>query len=214
MGSTTFFANRAKVLVLEPKTSVASVSLTNNATTFTCTGAGAGDYIWQVANGQHFAARVAPSGTALQYVYKGPTLATSAGYYSDTTALSVLRGLEVNLGWEVQPLYGTDSILRVDEAKYQLSVELTAKYCKWNPDPTVDWGMNIIRPTGPTGAVEDTNTLYLGGVVFYAPGADGTVTEIVMGDVYFEGLPYPFPENDFIIRELKGHARSASFNSY
>jgi hypothetical protein len=213
MGSTTFFGNRGRALALEPK-SAATVTLTNNSTTFTCTGAGAGDYIWCTASGQQYAARVAQSGTALAYVYKGPSVVAQPGFYSDTTSFQVLRGLEVNINWEVQPLYGTDSIARVDEAKYQLSIESTTKYCKWNPDPTVDWTMAILRPTGASGVVEDTNTAFLTGVVYYIPGTDGTVMEIVMGDVYFEGLPYPFPENDFIIRELKGKARSATFNSY
>lgn len=216
MGSTTFFGNRARASVLDTKTAAGAVTLTNNSTAYTCTGAVVGDYVWGTAAGQQFAAKVLTQGApgVLAYVYKGPNVAAAAGYYSTPTPFQVLRGLEVTTGYEVRELYGTDSIVRQDEAKYQVKISHTTKYCKWNPDPAVDWTMKILRPSGGTGVIDDTNTVYLNGVVYYITASDAGILELVMGDVYYEGLPYPFPENDFMIRELKGNARSAILNSY
>lgn len=214
MGSTTFFGNRGRASVLYSPVSVGAVTLTNGSTTFTCSGTSGGDYVWGTVAGQQFAAKVNAGNTALQYAYKGPNVGAAAGFRCTPTPFLVLRGLEVTTSYDVQELYGTDSITRIDEAKYQLKISHTTRYCKWNPDPTVDWVMAILRPSGASGVIEDTNTAYLNGVVYYIPGADGTTLEVVMGDVYYEGLPMPFPENDFIIREMKGNARSATLNSY
>jgi hypothetical protein len=102
------------------------------------------------------------------------------------------------------------SYTRVDEAKHNLKIEVTIRYSKWSPIITEDLGCKILRPTGPTGDIEDTNTLYLDTVVITAIGsAGGTVTH-TLTNVYFTGLPYPLPENDFIIRELKGYARGGT----
>ena len=133
--------------------------------------------------------------------------------YVDGNALAVLRGLEVVFNWEVKELYGTDSIFRVDEAKHNMKIGFTIRYSKWNPDVTTDLGSLILRPSGATGAIEDTNTLYLAAVTLTEHGSDTSLLSFNLTNAYFEGLPYPIPENDFIIRELKGYARGGTITN-
>lgn len=133
--------------------------------------------------------------------------ANKARAYIGGTLISVLRGLEVKYMYDVKELYGTDSINRVDEARYNNRVYFKIRYSKWDPIVTTDLGCSILRPTGPTGEAEDTNTLYLSTVVITTTGASGAVMTHNLTNVYFEKLPYPFPEGDFIVRELTGYAR-------
>jgi hypothetical protein len=121
--------------------------------------------------------------------------------------VSVLRGLEVRFDWEVAELYGTDSIFRVDEAKHNLKIYIKIRYSKWDCDVTTDLGSLILRPSGATGAVEETNTLYLTTAVITTTGTAGDTLTFNLSNVYFNKLPYPLPENDFIVRELEGYAR-------
>ena len=210
MVTTTFFGNRARVSVLEGPVAI-SVTLTNGSTAYSAPGASTGDYVWLTADGQQYACRVG-TGT-LSYTYKG-TGGTGAGFRCTPTQLQVLRGLTVEFNWDVQELYGTDSIFRVDEAKHNLKITHNAKYCKWNPDVTVDWVNKVLAPSGATGAVEDTNVAYVNGAVYYVTGSASGTMEIVLADSYYEGVPYPMPENDFIIRDLKGYARKGVVNYY
>jgi len=95
-----------------------------------------------------------------------------------------------------------------------MKITHNARYSKWDPTVTVDWTMKLLRPSGSTGAVEETNTAHLNGAVYTITGSAGGTMDIVLGDCYYEGLPYPLPENDFIIRDLKGYARKGSVHYY
>jgi len=213
MVSTTFFGNRARAYVLETITAT-TVTLTNGSTSYTGIGAVAGDYIWCTVSGQQYAARVSAPGT-LAYTYKGPSVVAQPGYYSTPTPFVVLRGLTVDFSWDVSELYGTDSIGRVDEARHNLKITHSTRYSKWDSNIAVDWVRKIVSPTtGTTAPVQDTNVAYLTGAVYVMAGPPGGNMDFVLGDCYYEGLPYPFPENDFIVRELKGYAKSGSINNY
>jgi len=213
MVSTTFFGNRARAYVLETITAT-TVTLTNGSTSYTGIGAVAGDYIWCTVSGQQYAARVSSPGT-LAYTYKGPSVVAQPGYYSTPTPFVVLRGLTVDSSWDVSELYGTDSIGRVDEARHNLKITHSARYSKWDSNIAVDWVRKITTISGTAGTFDlTTPTAYINGAVYTIAGSGGGTLEIVLGDCYYEGLPYPFPENDFIVRELKGYAKSGSINNY
>lgn len=211
MASTTFFANRLRLSLLDTWTP-ATVTLTTGSTSHT--GGTEGDFVWAAADGVQAACKVL-NGTTLQYAYRGAGGTSVSGYRCTPLALAVLRGAEFTVSYEVKELFGTDSINRVDEAKYAEKVITKIKYSKWDPGVTTDWMMKVIRPSGATGDVEETNTLYTNGVVYYILGSDATDNvEIVAGKTYWEGLPYPFPENEFVIRDVTGHAVSATIHSY
>lgn len=212
MSSTTFFGNRAIAKILH--TWVAGTyTMTTGSTAFTGA-ASVGDYVWIKADGVQFACKVTDVGT-LAYKYKGAGGVGVDGYRCTPITLQVLRGLEVNFNWETAKLWGTDSIIRVDEAKYQFEVETKARYCKWDPGVTVDWMFKVLRPTGATGAVENTNTCYVNGVVYSILGSDaGSNLEIVCGRTFWDNVPYPLPENEFMIRDLTGHAADATVDYF
>lgn len=130
-----------------------------------------------------------------------------------TNVLSVLRGLECNISWEVAELYGTDSILRVDEAKYGLKVEVKIKYSKWDPGITTDWLTNLLNPVsggaGGGGTVADVNQTYIDKAMFTILGTNGEYLYIECDRVYWDNFPINLAENDFVIRDLTGHAQTA-----
>ena len=213
--ATTYFANRVRLSALNTWTG-ATLTLTNNSTTFSGTGPTTGDYIWLAADGVWNACRVSGANT-LAYVYRGAGGASQAGYYCTPETISVLRGLDFNASWQVEELYGTDSIFRVDEARHNFSVEVNIKYSKWDPAVASDWGMSLLNPTTRDGTVKDTNTVYINGLVYSISGSTtgtGQTIELVCGRTYFDGLPFPFPENDFIVRDLKGKASSIVMHNY
>lgn len=214
MAAATYFGNRVVLKLLNTPQTSGTTTLTNGSTAISAaTPPAAGDYIYLAADGLGYAAKCL-NGTTLAYTYKGAG-GTGTAYHITPETVAVLRGLEMNVTWETAELYGTDSIFRVDEAKHSLKAEAKIKYSKWDCGVTSDWTMEVLRPSGKTGAIEETNAVFCNGVVYTIPGSGtSTYLEIVCGKTYWEGLPYPFPENDFIVRDLTGKASTASFSAY
>jgi hypothetical protein len=154
------------------------------------------------------------NGTTLAYLYRGAGGTGTSTHYTPYL-LTVLRGLEVNVTWETEELFGTDSLFRVDEGKHHAKVEIKINWSKWDCGVTSDWMMSVLRPSGKTGAIEDTNTHFTNGAVFTILGSDAVGNlEIVCGKTFWTGLPTPFPENDFVVRSITGVATKASFHSF
>ena len=216
MAATTFFANMVKLYLLNTWTSLGTVTLTKDSASFT--GGTTGDYVWLARDGVGCAARVL-NGTTLAYTYKGAG-GSATGYKCTPEMLAVLRGMEFNVAWETAELYGTESVFRVDQAKYQVKIETKIKYSKWNADVAVEWttmDYGLLRPesaTGTDGTIRDTNAIFTNGVVYRIIGTNNLGLEFVCGPTYWQGLPMPFPENDFIVRDMTGYASNATFNQY
>ena len=139
--------------------------------------------------------------------------------YTPTTALaaqlfSVDRGFEFNIEWENHELYGTDSVFRVDEAKSQMKVTAKLRGCKFDPtvsSPVGIWDkvLRTFSPSNFNGTLEDTNVLALYDVYIYETGSaagNPLCFQCWMG--YIEGVPIPFPENDYVILDLTFHGRA------
>lgn len=130
----------------------------------------------------------------------------------------VARGYEVNVQWETAELFGTESIFRADAAKYAVKVEVKLKGCKFGGASNI-WQMilnSLNGGTGGTGAIADTNAIYLMDIYVYAVGsADPTNDKISIeiDDCYMEGVPIPFPENDFITLDLTFKGRTVVFGN-
>ena len=204
--ATTYFGNRATCKVLNTWSAV-TVTMTNASATFSGGSCSAGDYVWITVDGIWNACKVVNS-TTLAYPYLGTGGSTQPGYKCTPEVLQVLRGLELNLSYQVAELYGTDDIRRVDEAKYQFKAETKARYSKWDCGVTVDWMNNVLKPAGGDGTTDNTNTCFVNGVVYTVKGTSGDYMEFVCGKTYWKDVPYPFPENDFIIRDITGTAQS------
>ena len=139
---------------------------------------------------------------------------------------TVDRGFEATFEWESVELYGTDSILRQDEAKHTFKASASLRGCKFNPitgvNPAVAGagiGSRIYATLNPTlfdGTVLDSNVLSLNDVWIWETGTDTPATNrfgIKIANAYLENLPIPFPENDFIILDLKFHGRTGTIYS-
>lgn len=210
MAATTFFGNRVTCKLLNTW-SAQTITMTTGSTTISGGSCSAGDYAWIQADGVQHACKV-KNATTLEYAYLGAA-ATTTAYKCTPETLAVLRGLECNITWETAELYGTDSIFRVDEARHNLKVEAKIKYCKWNPDVTVDWMPTVLHPlTTADGTITNTNTCMLNGVVYTIKGTSGDYIELVCGKTYWEGFPNNFPENDFMVRDLTGKASSVTMH--
>jgi hypothetical protein len=207
--ATTFFGNQVRCKLLNTWSAV-TVTMTNGSTAFSGGSCSAGDYVWITADGIWNACKVVNS-TTLSYAYLGAGGTTRPGYKCTPETLAVLRGLECNVTWETADLYGTDSVLRVAEAKHSTKVNTKIKYCYWNPDVTVDWMSAVIHPsTTADGTIQNTNVCYLNGVVYTIRGTSGDYLELVCGKSYWGGFPSNFPENDFMIRDVSGKATSVA----
>jgi hypothetical protein len=135
--------------------------------------------------------------------------------------VKVTRGFEVSIEWENHELYGTDSIIRVDEAKSQLKATAKLKGCQVNPGlggSAVQglWKYLMMTLSGAAGTfdgvIADNNTLFLYDVYIYELGSanptDNKIS-IKISNAYLEGLPIPFPENDFMVLDLSFNGRTA-----
>ena len=135
-----------------------------------------------------------------------------------TQTLAVVKGVEINVTFEHVELYGMSSILRADVAKHSAKVEVSIKYAKF--DPTVSsstffpyWILNPTGSSSPSGTIEDSNTEKLFTVTATWNGTGGRIMKAVITNVYFESLPLPMPEHDFVVLDLKGYGDGITFSN-
>jgi hypothetical protein len=137
------------------------------------------------------------------------TLAIVGTNASPTTqTLAVLKGVEINVTFEHVDLYGMGSIMRQDANKHTAKVEVNVKFAKFDPALTAFWPAWILNVTGTSsasGVIEDTNAEKFWTVTANWVGSNGRKMQAVVTNVYFEGLPIPMPENDYVILDLKGY---------
>ena len=148
-----------------------------------------------------------------EYTY----FANRASLTVDTKTVAVLKGLEITTNYEIEKLYGMDSIERQDVANHTLDIEVKISAAKF--DPSLTTGFSSIYggtlsgdEASPALTVTDTNDVAVFDVVATIQGTgQTTTTTITITDVYFESLPFPASENDFIVFELTGHGKNVTF---
>ena len=223
MAESTFFANRAIANVVTSEAEGDSSATFAATTSISLADVGtyaAGDYVYNHTDDNQFnLSRVASydAGTdviTLEYAYDGTAGTTKSLYKAELTTISVLKGVEITVNWETETLYGFNSIERQDVAKHSVDNEIKVSYAKFDPEETTAWEMNILKPAGGDGSVSDVNDMYIPYLVVTIEDTGSVVTEMLLSEVYFENLPTPLPENDFVVRELTGHAKNIKFRSY
>lgn len=226
MAESTFFANRAiaKVVTGETKAEENAV-FTNGSDTITYFDSplvvvSPGDYIYNHDDDTQFnLSRVKSYNdladtVTLEYNYDGTGGSLKDAYIADISTISVLKGVEITTNWEIETLYGFDSIQRQDEAKHSIENEIKISFAKFDPEETTDWGMTILKPAGGDGTISDVNDVYVPYMIITIEDTDAVITEILLSEVYFENFPTNLSENDFVVRELTGHAKNIKFRSY
>lgn len=140
--------------------------------------------------------------------------------YIGAEPIAVLKGVEVNVTMEHAELYSQSSILRADVAKHTAKVEVKFKAAKF--DPTLAAGLakimgNTLKgaTTGTATSLTDTNDVALFTVDLYVKGTGevSTYLKISVANVYFEGLPFPAPENDFTVFDITGYGSTVTLTS-
>lgn len=135
---------------------------------------------------------------------------------------TVDRGFEGEFGYEVAELFGTDSIFRVDEAKYMFKPIAKLKGCKFDPGTSAATGiwkhiLNTLNGAASgTGTVADTNNMYLMDVYMYITGSAAPTDNKVcvkITNAYMSGPTIPFPENEFVILDLEFHGRTGTITN-
>ena len=122
--------------------------------------------------------------------------------------IAVVKGVEVNVTFEHVELYGFGTILRADVAKHTAKVEVKLRWARFNPSLATFWPYWIMNPTATTpasGSIEDTNIEKMFKVTAVFTGTNGRTMTMVIDNVYFEGIPFPMPENDFVVLDLSGY---------
>jgi hypothetical protein len=130
--------------------------------------------------------------------------------YPATQTLAVVKGVELNVTFEHVELYGMSSIIRQDAAKHTAKVEVSIKYAKFDPTlASAAFPFYILDATDVdgtvTGTIVDTNIVKLFTVTAVWTGTAGKIMRAVVSNVYFENMPLPMPEHDFVVLDLKGY---------
>jgi hypothetical protein len=138
--------------------------------------------------------------------------------YPASQTLAVVKGVEINVTFEHVELYGMSSIVRADVARHSAKVEVSIKYAKFDPTlATAAWPFFILDPTNATatftGVIADTNTVKLFTVTANWVGTGARKMQAVVSNVYFESMPIPMPEHDFVVLDLKGYGDGITFTN-
>ena len=149
---------------------------------------------------------------------RGTLAIVGSGTNPTSQTLAVLKGVEINTGFEHVELYGMGSILRQDVAKHSAKVEVKIKFAKFAPAlaSSIFFGWYILNPTGtttPSGVIEDTNVEKTFTVTANWVGTAGQKMQAAVTNVYFESLPMPMPENDFVVLDLTGYGDNVTFTN-
>lgn len=134
------------------------------------------------------------------------TVATSSGA---AQSVAVLKGFEMTPKFEIVELYGMEALERAAVARHSQKVDVSCKYAAW--DPAAD---TIMTEFMAQASGNDKNKCGL--FTITASVKDVTSTKyIVMTaiDVYFDSVPFSFTENEFMVRDLKGTAKSYTITS-
>ena len=143
----------------------------------------------------------------------------STSYFANTLTLSIstvagtsltvgiLGGVEVTGEFEHIELYGQETIFREDVARVK------AKFSNFHPLilgsilGTVETGKDIdgnASGTTSRASITDSNTVPLFNVRGTVTGKNGELFKVLVENVYFETMPLPMPEDDFVGPELSG----------
>ena len=134
----------------------------------------------------------------------------------DSDEIAILKGVEVTVQAEHQELYGMGSIKRQAVARHTAKVEVKIKSAKFDPAMATGLGLayKSILDGDASGAltITDTNTVALFDLRLYAKGTGETnYLKVTVSDVYFPDIPFPLPENDWVVFELSGTGSDVTF---
>jgi hypothetical protein len=129
------------------------------------------------------------------------TVATSSGAIQ---TVAVLKGFEMTPKFEIVELYGMEELTRAAVARHSQKVDVSCKYAAW--DPSADTIMTEFQAAS-TGNLKNTCGLFT--ITATIRDVTGNVTMTMKAiDVYFDSVPFAFTENEFVVRDLKGSAKS------
>ncbi len=140
------------------------------------------------------------------------TLAISTAAGSSLT-VGILGGVEITGEFEHVKLFGQETVFREDVARIKAEVAVKAKFSKFHPKilgailGTEEAGKDInggASATTTRASITDSNTVVLFDLMGSVTGKNGEVFRVRVDDVYFENVPWPAPEDDFMGPELSG----------
>lgn len=154
--------------------------------------------------------------TAYSFFANSASLEVKAGATAVTVA--ALKGVTMTPRFEIVDLYGMESALRQAVVKHSMKVDVECKYAMWDPDTDNIMAavlMGDAQATTNPATINDTATYRntLGLFTITATVKDTTLAKTLTAtawDVYFDSVPFEFNENEFMVRNLKGTAKSFS----
>lgn len=146
--------------------------------------------------------------------YFANTLTLAISTTSGTTlTVGILGGVEITGEFEHIELYGQETILREDVARVKAKVAVTAKFSKFHPKilgmilGTLNAAKDLEGGSSATttqAEITDSNTVTLFDMRGTVTGKNGEAYKVKVTNVYFETMPWPAPEDDFMGPELTG----------
>lgn len=137
--------------------------------------------------------------------------ASPAGATTPTTALTILKDVEITVSAEHVPLYGWGSIIRQGVAKHSLKVAVKIGYAKWDPSTTA-FPITIHGAACTSGGAGDTNTVTLFAVKGVFTFEDGQTLTATIQNIFFPDFSIKATEGQWIKMDLTGEGSTIVFS--
>jgi len=157
---------------------------------------------------------------AFAFANRGTIAVNVGGTTTGAAVLGVVKDVEITVSAEHVNLYGWGSILRQAVAKHSAKVAVKIGYMKFDPVVTTGFQFSMLRPTGATGAFEDTNTVQLyciEGLFVFEPDSTGTPAlqhlHAKVENVYFPNFPLKMAEGQWLKVDMTGEGQTVTFTN-
>ena len=150
------------------------------------------------------------AGQSVAFANRGFIYADIGGQVSPTTALGVVKDVEITMSAEHVPLYGWGSIARQAVAKHSFKIPTKVGYVKWNPS-TSAFPMVIHGGAAAGWSTGDTNVVNLYAIKAVFAFEDGQTLTGTIHNIFFPDLPIKASEGQWIRIDVSGEGASADW---
>lgn len=129
------------------------------------------------------------------------TIAGASSSAPTVTSFSVMKDLELTVGYDHVPLFGWGSIRRQYVAKHSEKVSVKVGSMKFNPNVTagaLPWWSYVTNPSAGGATDEDTNTVKLFDITAAFVFEDGQVLKGTVYNVYFPNVSFRGSEGQWV----------------
>lgn len=155
------------------------------------------------------------------FANSGTIYLSVSGLAGGSATVGAIRNITIEPTFEEVPLYGIESVKRLDVAKHSMKVKVKAKYAMWDADADfIGWSwLNGAATNAATTSVNDgvnnRSTVATFNIAMKIINAtrNATCWATAVG-VYFTSLPFELVENTWVTRDIEGEAEDFTMAYY